>query len=383
MTNHIIWKTYSTCRLFYPNLIGLKKMKKMMRYLNSFGLFWIISLFIASTVLAQPPAARVVVSEVFEKNLAPTREMIGMVDFDKQAGLSAEISGLIAKETIIEGKPIKKGDLLVQLNTDFVKKDLNILSKQVRQLDIKIENVQKNVTRYKSLVRQNATSEKTYDDLTDNLKELLVQKEILIETRAKRKLELIKSRIKAPFDGIVLAKMKTDGEWVAPGVSICTIAATDDIVARVAIPETFVRFIQVGQTLSLTVSALDDTRQGKVVALIPVADPVSKTFEVKISMAYSPKLIKNMSVAVAVPVSRPMTLKMIKRDALIQNQGKQFVYAVVDGKAKMLPVTIAAYAGELVGVTGPGLTVGLPVVIDGNERLRPAQPVKVIRPELK
>lgn len=350
-----------------------------MRFLHSASVFVGTFFLTAAAVLAQAPAARVVVSDVFEKRLAPTQEMIGVVDFDKQAGLSSEVSGLIARDAIVEGGLVKKGDLMVRLNTDFVKKDLKILARQVAQLDIKIENAKKNVTRYKSLFSQNAASEKTYDDLTDGLKELLVRKEILAVTIEKRKLQLVKSRIRAPFDGIVLAKMKTEGEWVAPGVPICTIAATGDIVARVAVPEAFIRFVHVGQRLSLSVSALDKTMQGRVSAIVPVADPASKTFQIKIGMAYSPKLIKNMSVAVFIPVSRPMTLKMISRDALVRNQGKQFVYAVVDGKAKMMPVTIAVYAGELVGVTDSALTVGMPIVIDGNERLRPGQPVKIVK----
>jgi multidrug efflux pump subunit AcrA (membrane-fusion protein) len=62
----------------------------------------------------------------------------------------------------------------------------------------------------------------------------------------------------------------------------------------------------------------------------------------------------------------------------VRNQGKVFIYTVEAQKAKILPVTIAAYQGEMVGLTDPFLTAGMPVVIDGNERLRPGQEVTIV-----
>ena len=69
---------------------------------------------------------------------------------------------------------------------------------------------------------------------------------------------------------------------------------------------------------------------------------------------------------------------MIKRDALIKFQGKDFVYTVKDGKAAILPVNIVVYAGEFLGVDNPYIVAGMPVVVDGNDRLKPDQPVEII-----
>ena len=69
---------------------------------------------------------------------------------------------------------------------------------------------------------------------------------------------------------------------------------------------------------------------------------------------------------------------MIKRDALIKHQGKDFVYTVKDGKATILPVNIVVFSGEYVGVDNPYVVPGMPVVIDGNDRLRPDQAVEIV-----
>jgi multidrug efflux pump subunit AcrA (membrane-fusion protein) len=66
---------------------------------------------------------------------------------------------------------------------------------------------------------------------------------------------------------------------------------------------------------------------------------------------------------------------MVHRDAVIQSHGNFVVWVVREGKALPVPVKVAAYAGMEAAVRGQGLKAGVDVVIKGNERLRPGQPV--------
>ena len=345
---------------------------------------WIFALVMVGLTLiptataAQPPAARVVVDQVFEKELAKTTTILGVVDFDKRSGISTEISGLIASEMLVEGAVVKKGEVITTLNTDFLRKDIKILEGQIEQVGIKITNTQKNLKRYATLYKQEATSEKVYEDLGDDLKELQVQKQILRLELEKKQLEIDKSIIKAPFDGLVLEKHKNQGEWVSPGTAICSLASIEDVYVRVAVSEGLIQYIEPDQTLTLKINALQKELQGRIAKLIPVADLKSKTFAIKVAIPYSRGMIQNMSATVNVPASHKETLKMIKRDALVRFQGKDFVYTVKEDKAAILPVQIVAVEGEYIGVNVPYIVPGMPVVVDGNDRLRPDQPVEVI-----
>jgi multidrug efflux pump subunit AcrA (membrane-fusion protein) len=78
-----------------------------------------------------------------------------------------------------------------------------------------------------------------------------------------------------------------------------------------------------------------------------------------------------------VPASTKQQLSIISRASLVKFQGKDFVYTVKEGKAAILPVNIVAYLGDKVGVDNPYIVPGMPVVTEGNERLRPDQPVVV------
>ena len=89
-------------------------------------------------------------------------------------------------------------------------------------------------------------------------------------------------------------------------------------------------------------------------------------------------MLQNMAVDVHLPVADPKPLVMVNRDALVQFQGGQFVYVVDEGLAKLTPVEVAARDGERIGVVSEALSEGAEVVVDGNDRLRPDQPVQVV-----
>jgi hypothetical protein len=67
---------------------------------------------------------------------------------------------------------------------------------------------------------------------------------------------------------------------------------------------------------------------------------------------------------------------MVPRDAVIKRFGQNVIFLNVDGIATMLPVQILGYTKENVAVMSKGLTEGASVVVKGNERIFPKQPIK-------
>jgi RND family efflux transporter MFP subunit len=327
--------------------------------------------------LAQPPS-KVVVTQIFEKELAKTCEFVGVVDFDKISGVSSERSGLITDQYIVEGNLVNEGSIMVRLNTDFIEKNIKIAKIQKDQIDIQIDHTLKNLKRYETLFKNDAASEKMYEDLSYSYKELLKKKAEINANIEKLKLELDKSIIKAPFKGLVLKRLKNKGEWISPGMAICTFASIEDIFVNVSVPEELIRYIKPHNKIHLRINALDIQMIGEVKNYVPVADIKSKTFQVKIAIKWFPDAIRNMSATVNVPTSHQMTLKMIKRDAIIRFNGKNLVYVAKNGKAVSMPVNIVAYDGKYIGVDNPDILVNMPVITEGNDRLRPNQDIEII-----
>lgn len=335
-------------------------------------------LFNAPFAWAQGGPARVVTDAVTERMISPTTRIVGVVDFDILSGLSPEVSGLIEESDIEEGKVVKKGDVLVRLNTDLLQKDVEIRQKEMEQIGIQIANARKNLNRFETLFKEAAASEKAYEDLAASVRELRKEQERVKKTIEKLRLQIEKSAIKAPFDGMILEKLKDVGEWIDPGAAVCALGSVNDLFVKVAVSEDLVEYIRPGQDVALVINALKREFTGKVANFVPIADPATKTFNVKIAIPYFDEAIRNMSATVNVPAGKEQKLRMIKRDALIRNQGKTFVYTIKDGKASILPINIVGYEGEYVGVDNPYIQPGMPVVVDGNDRLRPDQEVTVV-----
>ena len=330
-------------------------------------------------VAAQPPqAANVITQAVFEKNIAQTTPIVGILDFNKVASVSSEESGLIVKHFFDEGYTISTGEPLVEFDTDFIRKDIEINRKELDAIDVQLEEAAKNLARLDKLFKSSASSEKAFDEQYFSHKKLLKEKERLEKQLERLNLTLAKSTVKAPFSGIVLAKYKELGEWVSIDSPICDIASTDDVIARVAVSEDLIKYLVIGDTVAVSIDPLEKEFEGKLESFVPVADLKSKTFWLKISIPYFEKAIQNMSVTAQIPSSPKMKIHMVKRDALVTFNGQTFVYSINEGTAAIIPVQVVVYDGEYLGVQSPHIATGMPVVIDGNDRLQPGQPVQVV-----
>jgi len=66
----------------------------------------------------------------------------------------------------------------------------------------------------------------------------------------------------------------------------------------------------------------------------------------------------------------------VHKDAIVRQGAQTMIYTVADGKAAPVPVMIGSMSGDMVAVSGDGITEGMPVVVRGNERIFPGSPVR-------
>ncbi len=356
-----------------------------MKLLNRIMMICIVSAAMAIPAMAEekktppgPPPARVVTDTVTEKSVAETTTVVGTLFFDRTTRLSTEVSGLASSVYFREGDRVKKGDLMIRLNTDFIDNEIATVSADISRVRVRLEKAQKDLVRYKTLFKQEAASEQQYDDMTLSRDDLVQQKTILKEKLALARLKKKKSAILAPFDGIILEKNAEIGTWISPGSSMCLMGSLDDLYVKTPVSERFVKFARTGETVHVILNALDKELTGEIAGLVPVADPQTKTILIKIKLPRINQAVVNMSATVRVPIGEKKTMLLVPRDALVNFQGNYMVYGIKDGKAAPMPVAITSYQEDYAAVKANGLSLGMAVVVDGNERLRPGQAVTVI-----
>ena len=346
---------------------------------KTINLMIVILCLIISPVYAQegPPPAKVVVSKIVRQQVVENQSFIGTLYYDRTSQVSAEVSGLVEVVNVQEGDQVGRGAPLLRLDTEILEKEIDLKLVSIGQADLKIENAEKNYRRLESVFKKQGVSEKVYEDALYTWQDSLKEKQTEELELEKLLLAKEKSIIKAPYTGVVLEKNVDSGDWVQQGRAVIRIGSTDDLYVRVPVAENLLNYFKAGEKVTVRISAYEKEVKGVIEDYDPVADAQTKNVFLKVKIPAQKKVAENMSATVYIPTSMKKELSIIPRDALIKFQGKDFVYTIKDEKAAIMPVNIVTYLGDKIGADNPYFTEGMLVVVEGNERLRPDQPVVV------
>ncbi len=337
----------------------------------------LFAVFLSASIAASqgPPPALVVVSEVKAGMIINEAEFIGTVYYKVVSEVAAEVSGKVEEVRFEEGDRIKKGGVLVRLDADILEKSIQSTKASHEQALSDLEKAGLDLKRIESLFQQGLAAEQSYDDARLNAQGLRKKAASLKADLEGLRVELAKKTVKAPFDGVVLARHVDRGEWAEAGGKVATFAAYGEVDVVVNVPEDVMRAVKTG--MGVEVSAGGKIFAGKVAAIVPSGDVKTRTFPVKIRVRNDSSLAEGMDARVRLPRGEKVKAFIVPRDALVSKSGSTVVFAVVEGTAKMIPVEVAGYSGVLAGVRAEALKEGMKVVIKGNERLNDGAPVNI------
>ena len=325
----------------------------------------------------QMPPANVVVSKVTTGTIAPEKEFIGTVYYLEVSDISAEVSGRVEITTFEEGQRIKDGETLVKLNSELLEKKLQAKEASYEEILLNLERAKNDLERTGNLFEKKIVAEKDYDDQWFQVKGLEKKAAALEADVEQLEIELEKTLITAPFNGVIIKKHVARGEWLSPGKTVATIARDDAMDLIVEVPEDVAKYLTPGMTAKVTVAGMK--KSGTITAIIPRGDIATRTFPIKIRINDPTSLMEGMEARVRLPVGERINTLMVPRDAVVNMSGKTVVFSVVDEKAMIIPTQVVGYKGMKVGVNAQKISKDMKVVVKGNERLRDGQPVTIIK----
>jgi RND family efflux transporter MFP subunit len=348
----------------------------------------VISLILLSLLCVVPLSAAqedkpalAVVTDIQTETAAETVEITGNLYFEKTSDISSEISGKAESVFFEEGDRLSKGAKLVKTDTKLLEKEMSLYGSELAQLNVKIDKTKKDLKRYEDLYKNNAVSESAYDDIYFAYKGLIEEKAALIKKIDMMEIRLDKSTVYAPFRGIVLEKKVEKGSWVQPGSPLCRLGDLDSVSIKVPVSQKFIRFSEPGDKLDVYLTAVDKHLKGTVIGFMPYADPKTRNLYLKIAIDYDGPLAENMTARVDVFTSAEKEVFLVPRDAVVDLKGRKAVYSVKDKKPLSVFVEIVGYKGKLMRVKSKDLKKDMKIIIEGNERLRPDQTVKIVGEE--
>jgi multidrug efflux pump subunit AcrA (membrane-fusion protein) len=155
--------------------------------------------------------------------------------------------------------------------------------------------------------------------------------------------------VRAPFAGVITKKQVDVGAMAGAGQPLMTLESGNRLRLSVAVPESLINRVQLGQSVRVHIDALNRQVSGNVSQIIPAADPQSRNFTVKVALTPTAHLISGMFGRLQLDTD-DRTALVIPKDTLVERLGVSGAFKVVDGKAQFQTVTVQPINGNEVEV---------------------------------
>jgi RND family efflux transporter MFP subunit len=329
---------------------------------------------VAGIACAQERPASVQISIAQVRKLAPTVHATGLVRARDAADLAAAVSGRL--QWVAEpGTSVAAGQVVARLDVRELSLARAEQAARVNRAEVNLKSLARELERLRAsgsaVSRVNVDQAQSNRDLAEA--DLDVARALLAQTDE----QLARSRITAPFAGVVSDRVRRAGEEVARGDVLARLVNPDELEIRLFVPLRHVRAISAGHVVNVT---SDQKRFTAAVSrIVPAGDPRTQSFEVLVKAPPVDGLLApGNTVEVELPLGEPQRKLAVHRDALIIRADGLYVYRVNDAKrAERVPVKAGVADGPWLAVDG-ALKSGDQVIVRGAELLRGNELVQVV-----
>jgi len=321
------------------------------------------------------PPDTVTTAQAREELWQPTLNAVGSIAAVEGTTLANELAGTVTRIAFESGGRVKKGDLLVQLDTSAEEA-------QLASAEANAEWARVSLKRARELRAQNTNSESDLDSANAQAKQADANV-------ANIQASIAKKNITAPFDGRVGIRLVSLGQYLPAGTPIVSLQSLDPIYVNFSFPQQRLADLAPGLPVRVTTDALPgQSVEGKITAIDPQVDDSTRNVQVQATMANpAEKLRPGMYSDVAVLLPAHNKVLVIPETAVLYAPYGDSVFVVEDvknpdadgGSGKILRqqfVRLGETRGDFVQVVS-GLQAGDTVVSSGVFKLRNKESVVI------
>ena len=265
---------------------------------------------VSKETAGRPVAIKVGVASVTKGKR--THKAPGTVKSLTVAPLASKIMGTVMEVRVRAGDHVRKGQLLVQLDSrepeamvqkseaglQEAKLALQEIDKSLEANQLNLKLATSTLKRYEELASQKSISPQEFDEIRTRQQSAAASLEALearkqqIEARVRqaesdvRSVQALRSytQIVSPMDGVVMERHAEPGMLAAPGMSLLTVEDSGHYRLEVSVEESKIAGLKTGQAIPLKLDSLRPPElKGSIAEIQPSADPMSRSFLVKIS----------------------------------------------------------------------------------------------------
>ncbi len=337
------------------------------------------------------------VDEVRYEPLMQTQPVLGRFVARQGGDVAAQTAGPVTKIQAEVGDRVKRGDVVAVLDLDRLQLQVDLATASEREMSALLKSARAQLAKRRQElerldgIRQSAAfSQARYDDAVQDAvadeAAVAAAGAGLARVRVNRRLaedDLANGTVVAPYNGVVTTRHTEVGAWVGVGDPLIALLNEDDLEIEADVPYNRIAGLQPG-TVVTVVLADNSPHQGIVRAVGAEQNPLTQTRRVRFTPLIEDAEVANAageSASVNLPLGAPRQVISVHKDAVLKRQGLSLVYVVnSDSAAEIRPVELGEAIGPRFEVLD-GVAAGEIVVVRGNERLRPGQPVQIGEPE--
>jgi len=314
-----------------------------------------------------------------------------VVTGEKYISIGVRVPGRIERYFVEEGQSVHAGDPLVALDDRDYRAAVAQAEAAVHTAEANLALHEADLRRISALHERHIVSRA---DLDTAVNRAAVDRATVAQLHAQldqAKVQLDYTVLRAPRDGVVLAKMKEVGEIAVPGGfegagDLIRMANLEDLRAEIDINESDLHRIQMGQDAEVVPDAYPERAYAaRVVKLYPQVNRQKGTLKIEVQIPHpDEKLLPDMSVRInflteARPPTPGGTVVTVPRAALREDEHGRYVWVVADGRVRRQAVTTGAELGDQVQIVD-GLAGGEALATGDASRLHDGDPVRTATP---
>lgn len=318
---------------------------------------------------AQPEAVTVEARAVSLGRVSSEVSAVGTLRSNEAVVIRPEIDGRVTEIHFDEGTAVEQGQLLFSFDDQVPRAEL-------ADAEANLALSERNYQRAMELYRRGAGTGRSVDETRASLQ----------SDRAKvdlAKARLDKTKIQAPFAGIVGLRRVSVGDYVSSGDDLVALASIDPIKVDFRIPERFLSNLHPGQELGVEVDAFPGrTFRGRVFAVDPQIDANGRSIALRAEVPNAEGVLRpGLFSRIRLVLDVRDNAITIPEEAIVPQGEARFVFTVVDGHALKRRITLGQRGPGWVEVTS-GLSAGDVVVTAGQLRIREGSTVEVVAPTM-
>jgi RND family efflux transporter MFP subunit len=272
------------------------------------------------------------------------------------------------------GDRVKQGDAVAVIDDRVWRLQRENDEATIRRLQANLDYMARQQERLTSLTRQNNMAQSELDELRAKREMVAQEVEAAKVQLARTEYDLARTRVLAPFDGVIAERHQSPGEYTKQGEDIVRLVNTTTLEVSARAPIAVTRHNREG--LPVLVTGDFGAASLPIRTLVKVGDMQSRLVEVRLQVSGMDWVIGE-PVEVTLASGPRKDVVAVPREALVQRKSSAYVFRIDDGSiARKVPVVPGDGDGQLVPVTGE-LQASDRVVVLGGERLRDGQQVSV------